>query len=65
MPDILIALTVQQAARMKDAFATEDNPTPSLADVKQELNRYLKARVRQFERRRAEAALVDTPFDPA
>lgn len=64
MPDITISLTAQQANRMRDAFATEDNPTPNLADIKQELNRYLKAKVRQHERRVAEAAIQDTPFDP-
>lgn len=64
MPDITISLTAQQANRMRDAFASEDNPTPNLADVKQELHRYLKAKVRQYERRVAEAAIQDTPFDP-
>ena len=65
MPDITISLTAQQANRMRDAFATQENPTPNLADVKQEAVRFLRARVRQYERRIAEAAIVDTPFDPA
>ena len=65
MPDLTITLTVQQANRMRDAFATEDNPTPNLADIKQEAVRFLRTRVRQYERRIAEAAIVDTPFDPA
>ena len=64
MPDITISLTAQQANRMRDAFASEDNPTPNLADVKQELHRYLKAKVRQYERRIAEQAIQDAPFDP-
>lgn len=64
MPDITITLTVQQANRMRDAFATEDNPTPSLADIKREAVQFLRAKVRQFERRQAESAIVDTPFDP-
>lgn len=64
MPDITITLTVQQANRMRDAFATEENPTPNLADIKQEAVRFLKARVRQHERRVAEQAIQDTPFDP-
>ena len=65
MPDITITLTAQQANRMRDAFATEENPTPNLADIKQEAVRFLRTRVRQYERRIAEAAIVDTPFDPA
>ena len=65
MPDLIITLTAQQANRMRDAFATEDNPTPNLADIKQEAVRFLRARVRQYERRIAEAAIVDTPFNPA
>ena len=65
MPDLTITLTVQQANRMRDAFATEENPTPNLADIKREAVRFLRARVRQYERRIAEAAIVDTPFDPA
>lgn len=64
MPDITITLTVQQANRIRDAFATEENPTPNLADIKQEAVRFLKARVRQHERRVAEQAIQDTPFDP-
>ena len=64
MPDITITLTAQQASRMRDAFASEENPTPNLADIKQELNRFLKAKVRQHERRIAEQAIQDTPFDP-
>ncbi len=64
MPDMTITLTAQQANRMKDAFATNENPTPTLGDVKQEAVRFLKARVRQYERRIAEQAIVDTPFDP-
>ena len=65
MPDLTITLTAQQANRMRDAFATEENPTPNLADIKREAVRFLRARVRQYERRIAEAAIVDTPFDPA
>ena len=65
MPDLTITLTAQQANRMRDAFATEENPTPNLADIKQEAVRFLRTRVRQYERRIAEAAIVDTPFDPA
>ena len=65
MPDITITLTAQQANRMRDAFATEENPTPNLADIKQEAVRFLRTRVRQYERRIAEAAIVDTPFNPA
>ena len=65
MPDLIITLTAQQANRMRDAFATEENPTPNLADIKQEAVRFLRARVSQYERRIAEAAIVDTPFDPA
>ena len=64
MPDITISLTAQQANRMRDAFATQENPTPNLADVKQEAVRFLRARVRQYERRIAEKAIQDTPFDP-
>lgn len=64
MPDITISLTAQQANRMRDAFATEENPTPNLSDIKQEAVRFLRARVRQYERRVAEAAIQDTPFDP-
>lgn len=64
MPDITITLTVQQANRIRDAFATEENPAPNLADIKQEAVRFLKARVRQHERRVAEQAIQDTPFDP-
>ena len=64
MPDITITLTLAQANRMKDAFASEENPTPTLADIKQEAVHYLKARVRQYERRVAESAIQDTPFDP-
>ena len=64
MPDITISLTAQQANRMRDAFATEDNPTPNLSDIKREAVRFLRARVRQYERRIAEAAIQDTPFDP-
>lgn len=64
MPDITISLTAQQANRMRDAFATQENPTPNLADIKQEAVRFLRARVRQYERRIAEQAIQDTPFDP-
>lgn len=64
MPDITITLTAQQANRMKDAFATPENPSPSIADVKREVMQIMRARVRQYERRLAEAAITDNPFDP-
>jgi hypothetical protein len=64
MPDLTITLTVQQANRLRDAFSNDENPTPTLADLKQEVTRYLRGRVRQHERRIAESAIPDTPFDP-
>lgn len=64
MPDMTITLTAAQADRMRDAFASEENPAPNLADIKREAVRFLKARVRQYERRIAEAAIQDAPFDP-
>lgn len=64
MPDMTITFTVEQASRLKDAFATQENPTPTLGDVRREVNRFLRGQVRRRERAIAEAAIVDAPFDP-
>lgn len=64
MPDMTISLTVQQANRMKEAYATPENQTPTIGDIKQEVMQILRAKVRHHERRLAEAAITDTPFYP-
>lgn len=64
MPDITISLTAQQATRLQAAFVTPENPLPTIADAKLFLVRHLKAKVLQSERRAAESAITDTPFEP-
>ncbi len=64
MPDLTITLSAQQAARLRDAFATQENQTPNMGDLKAEVVKYLRAKVRQYERRVAEQAIQDTTFDP-
>ena len=64
MPDVTLTLSAQQAQRVQAAFATADNPTPDVAEVKTWLVRQLRARVLQHERREQESAITDTPFEP-
>lgn len=63
MPDLTVSLTAGQATRLQAAFATPENPTPNMADLKQFVIRQLKAKVVQYERGVAQAAIVDVPFD--
>lgn len=64
MPDITISLTAQQAQRLQAAFATAEEPAPGVPELKEWLIRQLRARVLQKERRDAESALTDMPFEP-
>ena len=64
MPDITITLTAQQAQRVQNAFATNEDPAPGIPVVKEFLIRQLRDRVLRKERATAEAALAPTPFDP-
>ncbi len=64
MPDIVISLTAGQAARLEAALTTSENPSPTLDDAKQICVRVLRGRVLQHERRVAESAINDTPFEP-
>jgi hypothetical protein len=64
MPDVTLTLSAQQASRVQAAFATQENPTPGVPEVKQWLVRQLRGKVIQYERGVAQAAIADEPFDP-
>lgn len=64
MPDMTISFTAQQAQRMQEAFATSENPTPSMGDLKTWVIRQIRAQVLRKERAAAEAQISDSPFDP-
>lgn len=64
MPDVTITLTAQQATRIAATFVTAENPNPTVADYKAWIIKQSKGRVLQHERRVAESAITDTPFDP-
>lgn len=64
MPQIVIDLTNQQATRLADAWQVVHGAIPTLADVKALFISELKAVVRAGERRAAERAIPEIPFDP-
>lgn len=64
MPTLTIDLTAQQAQRVQAAFATNDNPSPDMADLKSWVVRQIRARVLQHERKVQESAITDTEFEP-
>ena len=64
MPSVTINFDATQATRLQAAFATPENPTPGMPELKQWLVRQMKAKVLQRERGIAEAAVVVNPFEP-
>lgn len=72
MAQIVIDLTAQQASRLAVAYGKQFGLTDgagaprdaTLADIKVHCIRELRAIVQLQERRIAEAAIADSPFDP-
>lgn len=65
MPSFTINLTAEQATRLQAAFASPQNPTPGVAEVKAFCISQLRAYVHERERQAATAAIVVTPMDPS
>lgn len=65
MPDITVSLTVPQINRLKEAFATVENPDPGIDDIKALIVRFLRGKVHAKEHSRSMAQIINTPFDPA
>ena len=64
MPSFTINLTAAQATRIQDAFATPQNPTPGVAEVKEFCIVRVRAYVQEVELRNATKAIVVIPLDP-
>jgi len=64
MPDMTISFTAQQAQRIQDALATENNPTPGIPELKVWVIKEIKNMVVIHERSVAVEAISDESFDP-
>lgn len=65
MPDMTITFSPAQAQRIQAAFATPENPSPDMDDLKSWVTRKLRSMVQQHEARVAQQALPQPdPFEP-
>ena len=64
MPTLTINLTNEQAQRIQAAFATPQNPTPGMPELKEFCISRIRAYVHEVERRKATEAITVEPIDP-
>ena len=64
MPSFTITLDAAQTARIQAAFATPQNPSPGVAEIKEFCISRLRAYVHEVERRNATNAITVTALEP-